>query len=319
MPRARRSILILGGSYFIGRHVARELAGHGHQVTLLNRGTRNVDRLPVLQADRNDPAQMRQVLAGLRFDVVIDTSCYEPAQAVIAESALSGRYARWLFLSTAAVYADDAPRPLAPTSRLAGLSAFGDLGRKKLGAERLLLEACGPRATVIRPAYVYGPDNSLARETALWSRMLTGRPVFLPGDGATRATFSYVLDVAQAIRHIVEADVFAGQAYNIGHPEPVTLCRLVETLASAANLFACIHRVPEGTLGLDARQYFPYRALDLSLDVSDLARDVALPEPTSLLAGLSATYQHYGAEALKASQRSSSVELELSVALGLVA
>ncbi len=100
---ALMKILILGGTYFIGRHIAGHLLQCGHDVMLLNRGTR-ISMLPTLCVDRNDPPAMRAALAGREYDVVIDTSCYDATQALIAEGALSGRYQRWMFLSSAAPY-----------------------------------------------------------------------------------------------------------------------------------------------------------------------------------------------------------------------
>ena len=39
------TVLILGGTSFLGPHLFEELKRHGHEVTLFNRGNQNVDYL----------------------------------------------------------------------------------------------------------------------------------------------------------------------------------------------------------------------------------------------------------------------------------
>ena len=49
-----------------------------------------------------------------------------------------------------------------------------DDGGSKARAEMLLRELCGHKLTIVRPGYVYGPHNSLARETFGWDVSLNG-------------------------------------------------------------------------------------------------------------------------------------------------
>jgi nucleoside-diphosphate-sugar epimerase len=306
---------VLGGSYFVGRHIAMEFHAHGHEVVLLNRGTREMP-LPGLKVDRNDMFALRAALEGRRFDVVVDTSCYDSGQAFLAVQALAGRYGRWMFVSTAAVYDDQAPRPLVETAAAEGSDAWGDYGGSKARAEMLLRELCGAKLTIVRPGYVYGPYNSLARETFVWSRALRGRPVFVPGDGSARASFVHARDLAVIVRELAGREVARGASYNVAHPETVSLRRWVEVVAEAAGVRARVVGVP-ASLRVPARDFFPFRDQELTLDVSRLQADTGLVADTSLRAGLTATYATYSRGALESMARESSVDLELSLALGV--
>ncbi len=308
-------ILILGGTYFIGRHIALELESAGHTITLLNRGTRRTPHA-TLCADRNDPQEVRAALRGRSFDVVIDTSCYDAMQAVIAEGALSGRYGRWLFLSTASVYGDRAPRPLSERSPPEGSASFGSYGVKKADAERVLTELCGRGLDVLRSAYVYGPGNNLARETFIWARLLAGEEIYVPGDGAERVSFIHVADLARAVRTLVERPTDSARVYNVAHPQRVTLREWVLSLARQAGVSAALQSVPTERLGIDARQFFPFRDLDLSLDVSRIASELQFTAEYDLDAGLRHTFASYGREELVQMLRSSSVEIEIGAVLG---
>ena len=62
-------VLVLGGSYFIGRCVTEALAAAGYTVYTLNRGTKPKVHGAVHEiiCDRNDAAAMKAALAGHTF------------------------------------------------------------------------------------------------------------------------------------------------------------------------------------------------------------------------------------------------------------
>jgi hypothetical protein len=85
--RHRMDLLILGGTVFLGRHLATAALSHGHRVTLFNRGQHNPDLFPQvekLRGDRTLPGGL-DTLKGRTFDAVIDTCGYVPR--IVRESA----------------------------------------------------------------------------------------------------------------------------------------------------------------------------------------------------------------------------------------
>ena len=81
---ARPSVLVLGGTQFIGRaSVAALLSDGGYDVTLLNRGRSRPNpfegRVATLKADRTDAAAVEAALASRRWDAVIDFIAFAPA------------------------------------------------------------------------------------------------------------------------------------------------------------------------------------------------------------------------------------------------
>src|SRR5438067_2199181 len=75
--------LVLGGTGFVGRHLAEAFAARGHTVTLFHRGRSNPGVLPDLEHVVGDRTQSLAPLAGRTFGVVVDTSGCE-AQTVRA-------------------------------------------------------------------------------------------------------------------------------------------------------------------------------------------------------------------------------------------
>jgi nucleoside-diphosphate-sugar epimerase len=308
------NVLVLGGSYFVGRHIALCFRDQGHEVTLLNRGTRSMP-VPTLLADRDDPRSVERALSGHAFDVVIDCSARNAGHVKSAAKALEGRFSRYLFVSTPAVYDDDTPRPLHERSLAEGALSWAEYGINKAHAEAALRRLCGAHLTIVRPGYVYGPYNNFARETFVWSRVLRNRPVFVPAAGEAHASFVFAPDLAQVVHALALSEQALGRTFNVAHPEPVTFNAWVQAVAAAAGLSARILHVPGGTLGLSPRDYFPFRNSELTLDVSSLAK-LGLAPATPLAEGLMRTYAAYSRSALESMAREYSVDLELSLVLG---
>src|SRR5689334_20271491 len=101
-----RTVLVLGGSYFIGRRTVEHLRAAGHRLFVLNRGSKPLPGVTQLVADRSSVEAMTTVLAGRTFDAVIDFSGYTRGDAEVALTALGGRFDHWITISSSAVYTD---------------------------------------------------------------------------------------------------------------------------------------------------------------------------------------------------------------------
>src|SRR3954454_17445843 len=94
-------ILVLGGTVFLGRHVAAEALARGHELTLFTRGLHGADLFPRAEKLRGDRGGDLAALRGRAWGAAIDTSGYRP-EAVAASAALDvGHY---VFVSTCNVY-----------------------------------------------------------------------------------------------------------------------------------------------------------------------------------------------------------------------
>ncbi len=100
------SVIVLGGTSWVGGQIAHEALRRGHDVTCLARGESGNAPAGVtfVQADRSDPRAYDQV-SGRSWDVVIDLA-RQPGQVRSAIAALGFGAAHWTFVSTGSVYAD---------------------------------------------------------------------------------------------------------------------------------------------------------------------------------------------------------------------
>src|ERR1051326_2811613 len=99
--------LIIGGTRNLGPSIVHALLQRGYEVAVFNRGQTR-DDLPEeverLRGDRTDPEQMKRVLSGREFDLVVDTTLYTGAEAEAAVEQFADRAGRYIFLSTGQVY-----------------------------------------------------------------------------------------------------------------------------------------------------------------------------------------------------------------------
>lgn len=220
-----KSILVLGGTRFVGLHAVRELVRRGYEVTALNRGT-HPELLPPgvrhLKCDRKDETQFKEILAAAArsqaFDAVVDPSAYVPADITPAAEALDGLVGAYIFISSGSVYKSTNVFPWhEDLPKVTDQASAGEYGYNKMLCERVLMEAFEGRrfpAKIIRPGYIYGPHNTVYREAYFFDRIRAGRPVLVPGTGVVLSQFGYVDDLADLIILAMENPRAAGQAYN---------------------------------------------------------------------------------------------------------
>ncbi len=186
-------ILVLGGTQFIGRHVVATAVANGHDVTVLTRGLTPADlpdSVERLTGDRNHGAAGISALQGRTWDACIDISGYTPHQVRSSTELLAPFLKRYLFISTASVYALSGSQPVTEENALVAAAAENETtvngdtyGPLKVTCENIVLEVLGERATVVRPQIVAGPYDHTGRHTYWVTRGPSHDPVAMPGDG----------------------------------------------------------------------------------------------------------------------------------------
>ena len=215
-------VLVIGGTSFNGLALVRELAKHGHELAVLNRGKteatlpRSVRRLV---ADRTEPASMRGALGREDFDVVFDVTAYRPEDVMLASELLRGRTGHYVFISSTVIYAPSKLLPIGEGHPVDRSPRQNEYGRLKIACEDFLVREHRERrfpATTVALAMVFGPHNALLdREQRMFVRLLEGRPIAIPGDGTTLAQIGHVEDQARALCMLMGNPKSFGRRYNL--------------------------------------------------------------------------------------------------------
>jgi NADH dehydrogenase len=218
---------VFGGSGFIGRYVVRRLARQGYLVRVAVRDPEaalflkpmgTVGQIVPLYASITDDTTVAAAVTGA--DVVINLvgilteSGGAGFQSIQAEGA--GRVARLAaaagvrrFVHVSAIGAD-----AASPSRYARTKAEGEQA----------VHAAFPRATILRPSVVFGPEDQFFNRFAGIARIAPFMPVIA---GSTRLQPVFVGDVADAVMAAVSREDAAGTVYELGGPRVWTMRELM--------------------------------------------------------------------------------------------
>ncbi len=223
------SILLIGGSGFIGAHIAARLAADGRTVTVPTRRRERAKHLLVLptvqviEANVSDETTLDRLLAGadavINLVGVLHSRRGEPwgpefehahvALPRLLARACERRHVRRVLHMAALGAAADAP------------SMYQ---RSKAAGEKILLDAAGLQVTSFRPSVVFGPDD---RFLNLFARMQALLPVMALGGADARFQPVYVGDVAQAFVDALDDPATAGHVFELVGPHVYTLRELV--------------------------------------------------------------------------------------------
>ena len=100
------SLLVLGGTRFVGRAVVADALARGWDVTVLNRGSGGPAGVRALRADRSQPGDLSHALAGTDgWDLVVDTWSGRADAVAEAAAALGHRCGGYAYVSSVSVYA----------------------------------------------------------------------------------------------------------------------------------------------------------------------------------------------------------------------
>ena len=300
----KKNILIIGGSYFVGRVFVEDLIREGEYcVYLLNRGHRHLtlQGLTQIVCDRNDADRLKAVFPPLSWDAVVDFCAYTPRDIEIMRSTLPPASVKhYIYIGTASIYEntldfpvkEDAPKLRGPQAEL---GPYADYGYNKWLAELKLVDfgqADNIPHTALRPAIIYGKYNYTPRESYFFDLIRQGKTVVLPDNGLALFQFVSVRDVASIIRKCIGNVKVFGAAFNLAAEELICYRRLVEILEKVSG-----RRIATRTLSIeninDLRIPLPF-PLDCHLIYSGtLIQEILNFQYTPLVRGMQQAYDWY--------------------------
>jgi len=229
------NILVLGGTYFIGKVLVELLVGK-HTVATLNRGTREPsENVSLIVADRRNYSEVEEGLRGRNFDVVIDLSGYNKDDVAIVLDSLDGRFEHYIFCSSIAVCSQPPVCwPITEDHLKCSSVIESEYGYNKWLAEQCLSlysQKNNLPISVVRPVYVYGPYDQSGRIDYFFERISEGRPIIMSGTGENIVQFGYVYDLCKAIVAIIGNEAAYGQTFNISGRELVTISQFIDLVS----------------------------------------------------------------------------------------
>jgi uncharacterized protein YbjT (DUF2867 family) len=244
-----RLVVVMGGSGFLGSHIAEALLARGARVRIAARNTgkawglRPLANLGQIQFSRCD-ALSRESIADAVAGADAVVNCIGSFNGDLMR--LMGFVPGWM----------------ADAAKAAGAQAFVHVSAivpeahegnryaeaKHCGEERV--QAAFPKATILRPSLLFGRGGGV---TSLFAPLIARFPV-LPVFGAeARVQPAYVGDVAEAAtRAVADPARFGGKIFELAGPEVLTMLELQQRMAKGQRRKPIFLPMPDGVSALFA-------------------------------------------------------------------
>lgn len=284
----------MGGNQFVGKEIVKKFLEKDYTIYILNRGMRkNIEEVIFFKVDRDNFIEMENILKNIDVDIIIDVSAYTEEQVDILHKVMKNRFKQYILISSASVYNNIESTPANEESQTGENLIWGDYAKNKYLAEKKTIENSkiyNFKYTIFRPFYIYGVGNNLDRENYFFSRIKYNLPIYIPSKNNI-IQFGYVEDLALAIESSIGNSDFYNQTFNISGDEYVTMSEFSEICGKVMNKKAIIKYINTEENKIKARDWFPFREVNLFGDISKL-ENTGFRNTYSLIQGLEKTYKY---------------------------
>jgi 2'-hydroxyisoflavone reductase len=229
---APKTLLILGGTGFIGPHLTQEARQLGWQVTHFNRGKRAPGGSEGVETLIGDRKGQLDALRDRKWDAMVDDTGYIPKFVKMSAQLLAPNVGYCLFISSISAYASLA-KPNdehSPTATLANPDieevTETTYGPMKALCEQYTSQAFKGRACIVRPGYIVGPLDASDRFTYWPVRASKGGEMLAPGSSRDPIQIIDVRDLATWMMKLVELRV-TGQFNAVSPPRAISMGDLI--------------------------------------------------------------------------------------------
>jgi 2'-hydroxyisoflavone reductase len=229
-----RTMLILGGTGFIGPHLTELALARGWKVTHFNRGKRDADGVENVETLHGDRKGQLDSLKGRKWDAVVDNTGYIPKYCRMSADLLGPNTGYCLYISSISAYASfEKPNDIgSPTGVLENKDqeeiTNETYGPMKALCEQYVRDAYGTRSSIVRPGYIVGPLDPTDRFTYWPVRFARGGEMAVPGTPADPIQIVDVRDLVAFMMGLVERQV-DGYFNAVTAPGAITMGGLMDT------------------------------------------------------------------------------------------
>ena len=273
---------VIGGSGFLGRYIVKRLAAAGHVVRV---AVRDPERAMFLRP-MGRVGQIVPLFANITSDGTL-TRAIEGSSVVINLVGVLAERRAGDFNALQAEGAGRVARIAAASgvSHLLQMSAIGasadsqaKYARSKAEGEALVRQHF-PRAVILRPSLVFGPEDQFFNRFASMARLSPIMPVIA---GETRFQPVYVGDVADAAMAALSRDDAAGVTYELGGPKVMTFREIMGWILAQVERHRPLVNMPDGVARLMAS--IPFSGLTADQLIMLKHDNVANPDMPGLTA-----------------------------------
>ena len=235
------NVLILGGTGVISTSVVKHCIEKGYKVSCVNRGRRKNDNssldVTIYNCDVSDSQTLRILLAGKKYDSVVDFLCYSAETLQSHMKTLKGLVKQYVLISTDSVYKVKKDGDTYQENDELG-NPIWQYSTGKVACENFIKEhheEYGMAYTIVRPAVTFGntriPYGLMPKEGFhyfLIDRIRTGKYIPVWNKGNNISTIIRSEDFARFFVPLLGNEQAYSQTFNVSGDEYVTNAEVLQ-------------------------------------------------------------------------------------------
>ena len=298
------SLLVVGGTGFIGRGVASYAVTHGFVTTVLSLHTPKekdkLDDVRYLQADISNLSQLKETLSSSTFNYVVNLSGYidhskflsDGKQVINAhfggvENLLQvldwGSLKRFVQIGSSDEYGDQ-PAPQYEGLRELPISPYSFAKIASTQLLQMLSRTENLPTVILRLFLVYGADQDNKRFLPQVIQGCLSDSHFSASEGKQLRDFCHIDDIVRGVFLSLKNDLVNGEIINLASGNPVTVRSVVEKVQEI---------VGKGTPNFGAIPYRKGENMELYADISKAKKILGWKPEMSLEKGIEKTVNEY--------------------------
>lgn len=300
-----KNILVIGGSYFLGRVFVEELVKESDfSIYVVNRGNRplNIKGVHEIVSDRNDTERLREVIPIIDWHAVVDFCAYLPRDirnliTVLPDNSVN----HYIYISTTSIYEDtlvlpvkeDSPKLTGPQPELGPAAANYALNKWQAEVELMgQSRKRDIRYTSLRPAIIYGKYNYAPRESYFFDLVRQNKIIVVPDNNLALFQFVSAWDTARIIILCLGNEEVFDQAFNMAAEELISYGRFIDVLREVTGKRMAVRAKSIEAINRE-RIPLPFPLDNHLIYSGTLIQRVLGFEYTPFVEGMKKTYEHY--------------------------
>lgn len=283
---------MIGGTGTISSAITRQLAASGHDLWLLNRGTRKSE-VPAsakqVIVDIDDTDEVLRLLGDAQFDAVCEFIGFLPSQVERDIRLFKERTRQYVYISSASAYNKPAANHVI-TEGTTLANPYWEYSRNKIACEELLMKEWrenGFPITIVRPSHTYCERavpvsvHGLKGSWQVLKRMMEGKQVLVNGDGSSLWTLTWNEDFARGFIGLLGNPKAIGEAFQIMSDEQLSWDQIYQCVANALNVTPRLYHVASDFLAATSPKAWDFtgnllgdKSLTVVFDCAKLKRAV---------------------------------------------
>lgn len=289
-----KSILVMGGSEFIGSALAKHLIKSGYTIDILTRDNKPVNYKGFkehLVSNRDSRDMMERTLKGRKYEYIFDMTAQSKDDVKnLIDFVHKDSLKKYIVLSSGAVYKDSS-KNAKEDHEIGANENWGKYGLEKKESEDFIINSSIPYI-IVRPTYIYGENNNLYREYYFFERILQEKDIPVPYGKNVTTQFIYIGDLVKVLESIMK-NSHVREAYNVTNPQVISWNELIQACGEVVGKSPKVKLIDVNNIDYEERTYFPFRNINYSLDIDKLIEH-GLYIPNILLSeGLKKSYEWY--------------------------